>query len=397
MKLPLICALLVVSSTTVFAGDQAKSPKQEQEQGQEREQEAAAKTESDFQDLVFFGLEHPYVIRIHIRVDQAGFRDAWNSHTTKFFGELDLNGDGWLSTAEAQHIDAQNIIPDKSFFEKLFSAGKAQTRKLPADAGKQDGKVTRDELAAYLKQSGNGPFKIRSNANAARGDKSSSEGLQNRIDLNSDEKLSQRELERAPIVLKPLDVDDDEIIALGELTKGGYRYSRAAYGSAANGNKFFAPLQQDKLNSLVKRVRKTYGTKADNKGDDKDDESAEPRLLNRHTLGWNEEFFAKYDKDADGTLDDGELRKYLQTPTPAIELIFLRGSKEKTQSRIEIMRIETAIVPSKNIHTFGDNFVLLDFGRDKLEFQADAAGNSTGGASNNFASSEETVGELRHG
>lgn len=365
---------------------------------------SAQKPANDVQDLLFLGTDHPYVIRLHVRMDGQSFRKFWNAQTTKLFNQLDLDGDGTLSNAEAQRIDQQNLVPEKSFLEKLFSAGKQETPRLAADSGDFDGKVTRDELAAYLRQSGLGPFTTRSNPYAARdvyygnrNDQTAAEMLYQYVDLDKNKQLAADELSAAADFLQPLDLDDDEVITVDELGTGRNMYaSPQYYNDDPGGNSgFLAFSRTGKLDRPLNRIMQKYASKpaSDSQKDDAttaikpDAESPAPiaaRILNRQALGWQEEFFARYDGDSSGTLEEAELRRYLADPLPALELIVRRGKKKKSESRIEVLHQEAAVAPQMSVRTLGDNFLVVDFGRDRLELAGNTSSGTAGGNFDSF-------------
>jgi Ca2+-binding EF-hand superfamily protein len=60
--------------------------------------------DSDVQDLVFLGEARPVLIRLHIHIDGKTIEQAWDDFVKHVFAYLDVNGDGFLDTAEAERV-----------------------------------------------------------------------------------------------------------------------------------------------------------------------------------------------------------------------------------------------------------------------------------------------------
>jgi Ca2+-binding EF-hand superfamily protein len=339
----------------------------------------------DAVDILFFGSGHPYLLRVHLRVDGQSFRQVWRLHAVKFFQQLDLNGDGTLDRNEAQRIDAQSMLPEQSFFDKLYAAATgSKTTQSPADISKADGEVTQEEFLAYLKRNRRGPFQANPNPNVNRNVyiayiKQTTANLFGQLDANGDKKLSQNELDAAVTVLRSLDTDDDELVTLNELNAAAMRNANRGVSyidTATDGQKTFVVISpQAKLDSLVRRLWRTYAPKDKSTNEDDDGTApAPPRYLKQAALGWTAELFARFDTNSDGRLENAELQKYLRDPIPALELIVRRGKKEPSQKRIEVVRSQTAAAPRLSVRSRGRDALTIDFGRDRLGLHA--TGNS---------------------
>ena len=90
------------------------------------------------------------------------WRRVWDDYVTKVFKYLDANGDGFLDRKEVQRM------PSPKFCSAPAMAAALTMNELDTDG---DGKVSRDELAAYFRRSGATPFQVgggRANRNAER-------------------------------------------------------------------------------------------------------------------------------------------------------------------------------------------------------------------------------------
>jgi Ca2+-binding EF-hand superfamily protein len=330
-------------------------------------------------DILFLGSGHPYLLRVHLRVDGQSFRRDWRLRAVKFFQQLDLNGDGTLDRNEAQRIDAQSMLPEQSFFDKLYAtATGSKTTQSPADVGQADGKVTQEEFLVYLKRLRRGPFQAANNPNANRnnfsvyGNNQSTASLFGQLDTNGDKKLTQNELDAAATALRSFDTDDDEIVTLNELNTAAMRNAprRASYIDPNSGQKYFVVISpQADLDSLIGRLWRKYSPKPTKQSDD-GITAAATRHFEREGLGWTAELFARFDTNGDGRLDKPELQKYLRNPIPALELIVRRGKKEQSQKRIKVVRSQTAAAPRLSVRSLRRDALTIDFGRDRLELHA---------------------------
>src|SRR5262249_21354496 len=108
----------------------------------------------DAQDLILLAEGRPLLVRAHVRVDGKPFRAAWDNYVDRVFKFLDRNGDGVLDKAE---VDCMPPTP------LLIGGGPAIYGKgNPPTGGPElkDGKVTRDQFAAYLRRAGAAAFQF---------------------------------------------------------------------------------------------------------------------------------------------------------------------------------------------------------------------------------------------
>jgi Ca2+-binding EF-hand superfamily protein len=64
----------------------------------------------DVQDLVFLGDARPVLIRLHVRLDGKTIDQAWDDFVKYLFAYLDVNGDGFLDTVEAERVPSLEQI-----------------------------------------------------------------------------------------------------------------------------------------------------------------------------------------------------------------------------------------------------------------------------------------------
>jgi Ca2+-binding EF-hand superfamily protein len=296
----------------------------------------------DAQDFVLLAEGRPLFVRAHVRVDGKPYRAAWDNFVDRVFKFVDLNGDGVLDKNELERMPpAQLLIGGAPI---IYSPGIAA----PGPDRNKDGKVTRDEFAAFLRRLGASAFQFQMGGgnlnpygvrviNLGEQTPVGAEALDNAIfellDTNHDGKLSREELAAAPARFLTRDVNDDEMITPQELV--GPRRQPAASppvrirrvpGSNDNEVSIDNTGPVMLLNpgeggaALAKRLIARYG-----KGRKK---------LTAVDLGLDKATFDKLDADKDGALDAEELAQFARR-APDVELTFRVGTKSETEAGVD--------------------------------------------------------------
>jgi Ca2+-binding EF-hand superfamily protein len=189
----------------------------------------------DVRDVVFQGDAGPVLLRLHIRIDGRPFRmvyrEAWDEYLKALFRQLDQDGDGFLSEAEAQRLPPP---PRLATGREMGRQTNLAFNYRVVDAN-GDGKLDLGELVAYYRDYGGAGLVIGRPAPprgvpapvaavegmafpaAAPAPAALNDALFNRLDTNHDGRLDADELAAAEAVLMPLDADGDELIAPAEL------------------------------------------------------------------------------------------------------------------------------------------------------------------------------------
>jgi Ca2+-binding EF-hand superfamily protein len=342
----------------------------------------------DYYDIVYFAESQPVLLRVHVRMDGKPLSVLWDECISKVFKYLDTNGDGFLDKDEVQRVPPPAA---------LFGVGAGEPPTLSELDGNGDGKVSRDELAAYYRRHGATSFQVpggrvalnaldeerllRLKVEAALLDQelalqggvgvrnqgsaeTVNEALFRILDTNGDGKLSKEELLAAPTVLMKLDRNDDEMITpdeiLPRLAQGGdgVRLRTVVFSpdgrrleSGGRGGPFWLVQPGESKLELGQQLLHRYGKgKAGGK-------------LTAQDLGLDRASFAKLDADGNGFLDTEELSRFAQR-TPDVEIKVDLGAKPSAEIVKSGGRLES------KLRTGSGGVLMLEIGDTRLDLKA---------------------------
>jgi Ca2+-binding EF-hand superfamily protein len=326
--------------------------------------------EPSHQDLLFFGPERPILIRVHLELDGRPAADAWRDHVDRLFRLADRNGDGALTPDEvAAPLPADEPLADES------AAPLTSPALWQADVNFPDGRMSRDEFAAFVRSTGRGPFQFSPQdtgavANPAFGMMTAAnagEVLFRALDRVPDGRLTREELESAPDSLRRSDLDGDGAVSLDEID-----HARSPFGQPVNrqGQLSATPVYPVAIDSSASElVSRMLG------GGMIPLPAAMPRDAPVEAIGPGVSIHDRYDANRDGRLDRDELRYYLAHPTPDVELRVRIGRREPGQPAAEIVRSPDD--PSVVVRSAEPGLVVLVLGQVQVEI---GAGRDGGGA-----------------
>lgn len=174
-------------------------------------------------ELVLLGGGKPARVELRAEVDGTPASAIWDETFSKLFAFFDRDGDGALDEREAAPLPSP-----RSLRQAMGSGFTPPAGAAPAFAELDrngDGKVARDELAAFYRANGVGNVQIGVGRLPASAELAAA--LLKRLDADGDGRVSEREWRAAADTLKKLDKNDDELIGAGELVP------KAAYPGAA--------------------------------------------------------------------------------------------------------------------------------------------------------------------
>jgi Ca2+-binding EF-hand superfamily protein len=315
----LLCGLALAQASIARADDQPAS-----NEGKRPALPASAARPGAVQDVIFLAENRPIFLRLHIQLGKTPFRAAWIDSVRTLHAYLDRNGDGTLTTDEADKAALATLV-------RFATGGATALPRAELDNHPKDGIITLDELADVLRTA-LGPFRVAVESLAS----GRTDALFGQLDADNDGKLTGPELAAAPGSLARLDLDDDELIdpielepftnplVMQEDDMPGRRGRYAAVPPVIDIEPDQASLRPVRL--LMKRYDIGKGESS----------SIPDNKLSRRELAIDPKAFASADADGDGALDTDELRRFLARVAPDLELNISLSSDSTGSASIEV-------------------------------------------------------------
>jgi Ca2+-binding EF-hand superfamily protein len=254
--------------------------------------------------LVFLAENRPVFLRLRIALDDRPFEASWIDSVRTLQASLDRNGDGTLTAKEA----APNVF---AALVRLATGAAVPPTQGELDVHPKDGNVSIDELAEALRPI-LGPFRLQVGRQAV----GRTDALFDQLDRDKDGQLTRPELSAIAGSLRPLDLDDNEMISDYELEPFNSPAVTAIVTETSERRARFTALPpavelvagESSLRSarlLLKKYDKGRG-----------DELGRPdNKLSPAEFAIDPDAFASADTNGDDALDTDELRKFLaRTP-----------------------------------------------------------------------------------
>jgi Ca2+-binding EF-hand superfamily protein len=340
-----VAMLAVTASFALFGGRASPAP--------------PPKGATEFQDVIFFGDDRPFLLRLHVLVDDQPPQQAWQTYVRRWFKHLDRDGDGLLDSREIRRAPSaaalQNLMRGANF-SPAPNSGLTM-----GELGKRrDEKVSLDDLLLYYRRNNAGSVQIGSNFGQFTTQDLVGQALFRHLDLNKDGKLSREELQQAEATLSKLDADDDELVSAQELTGAQQNVFASAPvqmksppTSQLHAN--FLPVQTGAASTDVAArlmVRYDKGTKG---------------YLTAADLGLAAETFAKIDTNGDGKLDENEAARWHNHVRP-LELIARLG-RTTARNGVELYGIRPRTPFAPDLTRGGPQVLALKFTDSRVSVQ----------------------------
>jgi Ca2+-binding EF-hand superfamily protein len=267
-------------------------------------------------DAVVFGPVRAALIRFRVRINDRGFRTAWDEFSERLHEYLDTNSDHVLTTREAEGRWPQ-LFTDTLSFINGNAGSPPPTVGDPAaiDSDPRDGKISLSELSRYVRETlGRDAAGVQPGMDLDPRAQAAFAAL----DRDGDGALAPAELTAAEGLISRFDADDDELVALAELRPNDNPYA-AQFGDADPGptpatletGPIVALTTADVRKRVARRLVERY---------DGGDATPQDQKLSRSEFGLGEDAFRAADRDGDGALDDAELERFLADPSPSLIL-----------------------------------------------------------------------------
>ena len=310
-------------------------------------------------DLVFLAENRPVIVRLEINGNDRPFEASWMDSIRSFHKTLDRDGDGKLTTKEADRAILTALA-------QLAASGAEPIVIGEIDVNPKDEVVSLDELADVLRPI-LGSFRLQVGRQAI----GRTDALFDQLDRNKDSTLTRPELAAIAGTLRPLDLDDNDMISAEELEPFN---NPAVMAQAQVSNE-----RKARLTTLPPVVELIPGESSLRlarlflKKYDKGKDGLPGRLDNKLSL---EEFaiggdtFAAADKNSDELLDTDELRKFLAEPTIDLSLILTFPADPSERATIKVNG-EAALPNEAKVRRLANGDVELAIGQVRLDLRVD--------------------------
>lgn len=306
------------------------------------------------------------VIQMEIQIEGQSPNQRFEAFVDSLMSTLDKDKDGVVTVDEAKG----KILTAREAQQMQLAPTDTNPPDLSPDVSPKDGKISRAELLAYFKRIGVLPFSVRFqqrgqdvDPNTGMANQAGEAPLFDRLDINGDKKLSVEELTNALEVLRKLDRDGDETISVAELQP--LAAQPRAVNRAMNNNAPAQPIpfvslaSGESIQKLIRRVIDKYDS-ADAAKSGVPSLSTRNQKLSPRELGWSDEEFAKFDVDGDGQLDFTELRQFISSLEPTLELVI-----DVTDGKVQPLGASAA-----KIRMTADGAANLQFGAAQISILA---------------------------
>jgi Ca2+-binding EF-hand superfamily protein len=249
--------------------------------------------------LVFLAEIRPIFLRLRVTSGDRPFEASWIDSVKVLYAFLDRNGDGKLTTNEADPKTFAALV-------RLATGAPGPAIRGELDVNPKDGIVSIDELADALRPN-LGPFHLQFRRQVI----GRTDVLFDHLDRDKDGELTRLELAAIAGSLRPLDLDDDEMTSAAELEPFNSQASSAVVEETSGRQaRYIAPTVVELVagESSLRAARLLIRTYDKGRGDVP---GRPDNKLSPDEFAIDPDAFARADKNGDGLLDTEELRELL--------------------------------------------------------------------------------------
>lgn len=325
----------------------------------------AALGDDAVQDIVILGEDRPILLRLRVMIGDRAFRAAWAEGVRAYHARLDGNGDGRLTTQEAEKNGLFELLRPPT---QTGSASAPTPGRVEVDIHPKDGVISIEELTEALRAT-LGPFQFQAAATSAR----RTDALFDQLDRDKDGELIRSEMETIVGSLRQLDGDADELIDADEVSLAATPdpSPMMMQGRATRDSSVPTVVELNPDESPVRLARmivKKYDT-GSSRGPGRRDSRLSPE-----EFAIPAEPFAKADRNHDGKLSAEELRTYLaQAPRDAILDVRLTPDASSKAAAVAVVRGDDGGSPAgMTVRQIPGGPVEIDVGSIRIDIHIDA-------------------------
>ncbi len=326
-----------------------------------RSEQAAPADRDGARQLIFLAENRPVFVRLQVMSQGRPFDALWIESIRTIHGCLDRNGDGTLTTKEADPAILTAVV--------RLAVGTTETPNFAElDVQPKDGKVSVDELAEALRPI-LGPFRLQ----VARQAVGRTDALFDQLDRDKDTALTRPELAAIAGSLRPLDLDDDQMISALEIEP----YDSPAFAIDVDGSSdrqgrvgVLPPvIELIALESTFRPARILMKKYDRGKGD----VTGRPdNKLSSTEFAIAADAFAGADANGDDALDMDELRKLLARPPIDLTLDVSFSPEPASQATVR-GQAARELTDAKKVRQLAAGDVEFAVGQVRLDIQVDDA------------------------
>ncbi len=321
---------------------------------------APAAAESDgARQLIFLAEKRPIFVRLRGKAGGKPFEASWLDSVRTLYASLDRDGDGMLTTKEADPKVVTALV-------RLAIGAAAPPTVGDLDVRPKDGKVSIDELTEALRPS-MGPFRLQGGRQAI----GRTDALFDQLDRDKDGQLLRPELAAIAGSLRPLDLDDNEMISDFEIesfNNPAFTASMEESPERRAGFTAFPPVVEIAAGESSLRPARLL-LKVYDKG--KDDVPGKPdNKLSPEEFAIDRDAFARADTNGDDALDTDELRKLVARPPIDITLDVTLSREASGKSSVSV-DAAGGLPKGTKVRRLADGDVELAIGQIRLDVRVE--------------------------